>query len=131
MKRNTFPALPYASAVLVVLAAGILMQSTSAGAQEKYPSKAITIVVPYPPGGSNDSFELWWGLLAPADTPPAVVNRLNAVVNKILGTPEMKQFFLREGAEPAIASPSQFAAQIAGDIARYQQIAKQATITAE
>ena len=77
------------------------------------------------------SFELWWGLLAPAGTPPAVVNRLNAVVNNILGTPEMKQFFLREGAEPAIASPSQFAAQIAGDIARYQQIAKQATITAE
>ena len=56
MKRNTFPALPYASAVLVVLAAGILAQSTSAGAQEKYPSKAITIVVPYPPGGSNDIF---------------------------------------------------------------------------
>lgn len=77
------------------------------------------------------SFELWWGLLAPAGTPPAVVNRLNAAVNKILATPEMKEFFLREGAEPAIASTSQFAARIADDIARYQQIARQAAITAD
>ncbi|MEO8101162.1 MAG: tripartite tricarboxylate transporter substrate-binding protein [Betaproteobacteria bacterium] len=77
------------------------------------------------------SFELWWGILAPAGTPPAAVNRLNAEVNKILATAEMKEFFLREGAEPAIASSAQFAALIAADIARYQQIAKLASITAD
>ena len=74
---------------------------------------------------------MWWGILAPAGTPPAVVNRLNAEVNKIQATAEMKEFFLREGAEPAIASPAQFAALIAADIARYQQIAKLASITAD
>ena len=77
------------------------------------------------------SFELWWGLLAPAGTPPEVVNRLNAEVNKILATAEMKEFFLREGAEPAIVSAAQFTALIASDIARYRQIARQASITTE
>lgn len=77
------------------------------------------------------SFELWWGILAPAGTPIPVVNRLNTEINKILATAEMKEFFLREGAEPAIASSAQFAALISTDIARYQQIAKQASITAD
>lgn len=77
------------------------------------------------------SFELWWGLLAPAGTPTEVVNRLNAEVNKILATAEMKEFFLREGAEPAIVSPTQFTALIASDIVRYRQIARQASITTE
>ena len=75
------------------------------------------------------SFELWWGILAPAGTPPDVVNRLNAEINKILATAEMKEFFLREGAESTVVSPAQFAALIASDIARYQQVAKRALIT--
>ena len=75
------------------------------------------------------SFALWWGVLAPAGTPPEVVNRLNAEINKILATTEMKEFFLREGAESAIVSPAQFSTPIASDIARYQQIAKRASIT--
>lgn len=75
------------------------------------------------------SFALWWGMLAPAGTPPEVVNRLNAEINKILATTEMKEFFLREGAESAIVSPAQFSTLIASDIARYQQIAKRASIT--
>ena len=75
------------------------------------------------------SFALWWGVLAPAGTPPEVVNRLNAEINKILATTEMKEFFLREGAESAIVSPAQFSTLIASDIARYQQIAKRASIT--
>ena len=77
------------------------------------------------------SFSLWWGLLAPAGTPISVVNRLNAEVNKILATAEMQEFFLREGAEPAIVSPLQFSTLIVNDIQRFQQIAKQASIVGE
>ena len=75
------------------------------------------------------SFALWWGVLAKVGTPSEVVNRLNAEINKILATTEMKAFFLREGAESAIVSPAQFSTLIASDIARYQQIAKRASIT--
>ena len=101
---------------------GITSLTTSAVAPEMVP---VANTVP------GYSFSLWWGLLAPVGTPPAIVNRLNAEINKILATTEMKEFFLREGAEPAVVSPPQFAALIAGDIQRYQQIAKQASIVAE
>lgn len=105
-----------------VRAIGITSLNTSAVASELVPvAKAV-------PGYS---FELWWGVLAPAGTPPDVVNRLNSEVNKILASAEIKEFFLREGAEPAIVSPTQFAAVIARDITLFQKIAKQASIKAD
>ncbi len=76
-------------------------------------------------------FELWWGLLAPAGTPPAIVERLNAEVNRSLGTAEMRQFLLAEGALPAPQTAAQFAATIAADIPRWQKLARQQSITAE
>lgn len=76
-------------------------------------------------------FELWWGLLAPAGTPPAIVNLLNAEVNKVLASPEMKALFLKEGAEPTPISPAQFSATVAADIQRWKQVAKQQNIVVE
>lgn len=105
-----------------VRAIGITSPAVSAIAPDLAP------VAKYVPGYS---FELWWGVLAPAGTPTEVVNRLNAEVNKILASAEMKEFFLREGAEPAIVSPAQFSSIIARDIAQFQKIAKQASIKAE
>ena len=76
-------------------------------------------------------FELWWGLLAPAGTPPAIVNQLNAEVNKALASAEIVAAFLKEGAVAAPLTPAQFAAVIAADIPRWQKIAKQQNIVAE
>ena len=105
-----------------VRAIGITSANTSAVAPDLVP---VAKTVP------GYSFELWWGVLSPAGTPPDVVNRLNAELNKILASPEMKDFFLREGAEPLIVSPAQFAAVIARDIAEFQKIAKLASIKAD
>jgi tripartite-type tricarboxylate transporter receptor subunit TctC len=69
-------------------------------------------------------FEAWWGLLAPAGTPPEIVNRLNAEVNAITATAEFKDFLLKEGALPHQVSPAQFAATIAADIPRWQKLAR-------
>jgi tripartite-type tricarboxylate transporter receptor subunit TctC len=76
-------------------------------------------------------FELWWGLLAPAGTPAAIVNQLNAEANKALASPEIKAAFLKEGAEAAPLTPAQFAGVIAADIPRWQKIGKQQNIVAE
>lgn len=51
----------------------------------------------------------WYGVLAPAGTPAAVVTTLNAEVNKLLATPEMKAAINAQGAEPLALSPEQFA----------------------
>lgn len=76
-------------------------------------------------------FEAWWGILAPAGTPPAVVARLNAEVNKVLETAELKEFLLKEGALPAPHTPAEFAKIISSDIQHWKALAKRQNITAE
>ena len=76
-------------------------------------------------------FELWWGLLAPAGTPPDVVAKLNGAVNKIITKPEIAANFLREGAIATPLSPAQFGTVIADDVERWKKLAKQQNITAD
>ncbi len=99
-------------------------------------SKGRSLVVPdLPPvsemGVPNYSFELWWGILAPAKTPPDIVIQLNIDVNRILNTPEMREVFLREGAEPAPMSAAQFAATIGNEIEGWKKVAQAANIKPE
>lgn len=82
-------------------------------------------------GAPGYSFELWWGILAPPKTPPEVIAQINADVNRILATAEMKEVFLREGAEPVMISPTQFANTIKSEIDGWKKIAKEANIKAE
>jgi tripartite-type tricarboxylate transporter receptor subunit TctC len=82
-------------------------------------------------GYKGSATELWWGVLAPAGTPQPVVDRLNAEINKIVLSAEMKEFFLKEGAEPAAMKPAEFEAFIAGEIERWKQVAKAADIKPE
>ena len=82
-------------------------------------------------GYKGSASELWWGLLAPAGTPQPVVDRLNAEINKIVMSAEMKEFFLKEGAEPATMKPAEFEAFIAAEIERWKQVAKAADIKPE
>ncbi len=76
-------------------------------------------------------FEAWWGLLAPAGTPPDVIKRLNTEVNAITASAEFKDFLLKEGALPHPVSPAEFAATIAADIPRWKKLAKQQNIIPE
>ena len=76
-------------------------------------------------------FELWWGALAPAGTPADIVGKLNAAINRVTASTEMKQFFLNEGAEPAPLTPAEFAAVIVRDVPRWRTLARQQSISAE
>ncbi|RZL61467.1 MAG: tripartite tricarboxylate transporter substrate binding protein [Variovorax sp.] len=76
-------------------------------------------------------FELWWGLLAPAGTPPEIVGKLNSAVNKALAKPELAANFLKEGAIATPLSPTQFSKVIADDVERWKKLAKQQNITAD
>ena len=66
----------------------------------------------------------WWGFLAPAGTPKEIVAKWNAEVARILATPEMKDFFAQQGAEPSPTSPEAFGAMIRSEIAKYAKIVK-------
>jgi tripartite-type tricarboxylate transporter receptor subunit TctC len=73
----------------------------------------------------------WFGLLAPAGTPAAVVARLNAETAKVLGRADVKATLAAQGLEVAPGSPEQFAAYIKSEIARFTKIGKAAGIKAE
>jgi tripartite-type tricarboxylate transporter receptor subunit TctC len=70
-------------------------------------------------GGSTHSF------YAPAGTPPAVIERLNREINRILVTPALTQVIRNLGAEPSPMSPSQLQALNAADTRRYAAIIKE------
>lgn len=76
-------------------------------------------------------FALWWGVFAPAGTPAAVVNKLNAAINQTLAKPSIKTQFLNEGAEAKPMSPAQFAGVVAADIERWKALARQQNIAAD
>jgi tripartite-type tricarboxylate transporter receptor subunit TctC len=66
----------------------------------------------------------WFGLLAPAGTPPDVVARWNAEVGRILRTPDMRERLTAMGAEAAPDTPAEFAQFIASEAAKYARIVK-------
>jgi len=82
-------------------------------------------------GAPGYSFELWWGILAPARTPPEIVHQLNADVNRVLDTADMKEAILREGAEPAPMPAAAFATTIVTEIAEWRKVARMANIKPE
>ena len=73
----------------------------------------------------------WNGLLAPAGTPPAIVARLNSLVNKALGLPEVRAALLKLGSVPKTGTPEEFAAFIAAESKLWSQVVRDANIKAE
>jgi tripartite-type tricarboxylate transporter receptor subunit TctC len=67
----------------------------------------------------------WQGIVAPAGTPPEVVNRLHATVTAILATPEMKDRLDKAGAEVRPMSPAQFGAFIRDERDRWAKVVKE------
>lgn len=66
----------------------------------------------------------WYGLFAPAGTPPSVIAKWNADVTKILTTPDVRAKLMADGAEPAPDTPEQFKEMIARELAKYARIIK-------
>ena len=66
----------------------------------------------------------WYGILAPAGTPAAIVSKLNAEINKALQNPEIRAKLAFEGAEPIGNSPEFFAAHIRNELVRVAAFTK-------
>jgi tripartite-type tricarboxylate transporter receptor subunit TctC len=66
----------------------------------------------------------WYGLFAPAGTPPAIVAKWNADVTKILNSPDVRARFVADGAEPSPDTPAEFAQFISAEVAKYARIVK-------
>ena len=73
----------------------------------------------------------WFGLFAPAQTPVAIVSKLNTETQRILNLPDIRERLVALGGEPASGSPEQFAAQIQDEITRFRAVAKAANMKFE
>ena len=74
------------------------------------------------PGFETGSFQ---GIVAPAGTPPEVVNKLHATVTAVLNTPEMKERLDKAGAELRPQSPAQFGGFIRSEKDRWAKVVKE------
>lgn len=72
----------------------------------------------------------WWGVLAPAKVPGAIVDKLNAEINAVLGTDEMRAQLANQGAEPVLMSAKQFSSFVRSEIERFRKLVRERNITA-
>jgi tripartite-type tricarboxylate transporter receptor subunit TctC len=68
--------------------------------------------------------DLWLGLMAPAGTPAAIINRLNEETVKILQRADVRASFLQQGTEPLGSTPAQFAAFLKADVEKWGKVVK-------
>ena len=67
----------------------------------------------------------WFGLLAPARTPPDIVKKLNSEITAMMNTPEVRERLASLGAEPQALSPEEFGRYINEDIAKWTRLVRE------
>jgi tripartite-type tricarboxylate transporter receptor subunit TctC len=73
----------------------------------------------------------WYGVLAPARTPRAVIERLHGEIVKIVAAPEIRERLGAQGFEPAGTTPEEFAGYIKFEIAKWGKVIRTAGIKPE
>jgi tripartite-type tricarboxylate transporter receptor subunit TctC len=117
------------SSALPLIKSGRLQALAVGTAQRspQLPDVPTTVEAGYP----NSEYVFWVALLAPAGTPKAIVDRLNAEALKALASPEVKEKLATLGAQPMPMSPSEFDAFLKAETARIAQVVKAAKIEAQ
>ena len=86
--------------------------------------------MPVERSGSNSSYRFWLGVFAPAKTPPAIVNRLNAEIEKALQTPDVRAKLAKFGIQPMAMTPQEFGKFAKDELASNAELTKAAGIAA-
>ena len=118
-----------ASAVMGYVTSGRL-RALAVSTPQRLPalSQVPTIAEAAVPGFS---FSLWGGVFAPAETPDAIVNKLNQDINKILTEPAIRTRLETDGSAVRANTPAQFSEFVRRDVAKYQGLVKATGIHAE
>jgi tripartite-type tricarboxylate transporter receptor subunit TctC len=77
------------------------------------------------------SVETWFGILAPAGTPPEVINKLNAALATVLATPQIRDRFLAYGVEAKSSTPAELHALIAAEIPSWRKVIEERNVKAD
>jgi tripartite-type tricarboxylate transporter receptor subunit TctC len=74
-------------------------------------------------------FETWFMVFAPGGTPPAVIDKLNAALNRALGTPALAERMVREGFDPQPTTPAQARERLQREMPLWAKLVKERGIT--
>ena len=73
-------------------------------------------------------YTTWYAMWAPAKTPPAVVNRLNQAIHKVVAMPDVRANLQNSGIEPGASPPAQLDERVRTDLAKWGRIIRDAGI---
>jgi tripartite-type tricarboxylate transporter receptor subunit TctC len=73
----------------------------------------------------------WWGIVAPAGTPPEIVAKLHAAITEVQNSDEVKKQFATEGAQAVQMSSAEFAGYIEKEMKKWERVVKEGGIKAE
>jgi tripartite-type tricarboxylate transporter receptor subunit TctC len=79
-------------------------------------------------GFANFDLSLWFGVWAPAGTPAAIIQKINADITKAMQDPEVRNAFSKGGVRAKPMSPDEFGSFVRDEMAKFQKIAKDAKI---
>jgi len=82
-------------------------------------------------GLKDFDIQTWYGILAPAGTPPAIVARLNAEMLKVIRSPDFVQKMKDAGCEPLGGTPAEMAARIASETTKFAKIVRDGKLIVE
>jgi tripartite-type tricarboxylate transporter receptor subunit TctC len=77
------------------------------------------------------NFETWFMVFAPAATPRAVIDKLNASLNQALATAALKERMVKEGFDPLPSTPAEARSRLESDLPKWARLIKERGITAE
>jgi tripartite-type tricarboxylate transporter receptor subunit TctC len=114
---------------LVHIEAGKLRAIAIAGAERspKLPDVPTTKEAGYP----RLDAPFWLGVVVPAGTPPAIIDKLNAAFRESLAPPETRALLAKLGADIKIGTPQEFGKMLADELALWSGVVKDAKITVE
>ena len=75
--------------------------------------------------------DTWYGVMAPAGTPPEIVAKINTELNALLRLPDVRELMAKQGVVPAGGAPERLQQLVAGDIARWTKLVATAQIKTE
>jgi tripartite-type tricarboxylate transporter receptor subunit TctC len=102
------------------------------GVTSKRRAASLPEVPTFEEGGlAGFAVESWFGLFAPAGTPPAIVKALNAAIVKAVALPEVQQQIAATGGTPASSTPEELMQRIQSDVTMFGQIVSNAGIKVE
>lgn len=113
---------PSATSILPHIKAGRLRAVAIATKQRS----ALAPDIPTAAESGLPGFEagIWNGVMAPAGTAPAIIEKLHAAIAKIIQSPDTRERILVMGADPAISTPAEFSAFIAAELKKWTKVIK-------